>query len=55
MIFPGEQAFQDWKRGVNWVQIVVQLSLRVTGGEGVRTRGVTGKIQKTVERGYGDK
>ena len=45
----GGQAVQDRKRGENWVQRAVQISLKVEGGEGVRTQRVTGKIQKTVE------
>ena len=52
---PVRHAVQDKKRGANQVQIAVQFSLRVTDGEGIKTRGVTGKIQKTVERWYGDK
>ena len=53
--FPGEHEFQDQNMGDNQVQIAVQLSLRVTDGEGVRTRRVTGKIKKTVERWCGGK
>ena len=53
--YPGGHSAQDHKRGDNQVHRVVQLILRVTDGEGVRTRRVTGKIQKTVERWYRDK
>ena len=51
----GKQAIQDRKRGDNQVKRSVKISLRVTDGEGVRTRGVTGKIHKSVEQWYGDK
>ena len=44
----GEKAVQEWKRGDNQVQRVVQISQRVADGEGVRTRRVTGMIQKTI-------
>ena len=46
---PGGQVVQYRNIGENWVQILVQLSLRGADGEGVRTRRVTGKTQKTVE------
>ena len=52
---PGGHAVQDQNRGDNRLQIAVQLSLRVKDGDRVRTHRVTGKIQKTVERWYGDK
>ena len=51
----GGQSVQDWKRRDNRVQRAVQITLRVKGGEGFRAREVTGKIQKTFERWYGDK
>ena len=39
--------------GKNQVQISVQLSLRVTSGEVVKTRGVTVKTKKQLNSGTG--
>ena len=45
--YPGGHSSQDHHRGDNQVHIAVQLILRVTDGEGVRTRRVTGNPENS--------